>query len=131
MQLMGLLQKLMRFCFYTTAKQMTGVMRPLLDALDDRQLMVHDSGSPHHSKMTKRAGSHGHSKVTRAVTRLIYHRVNTPLSSSPSLAPLKQTIPRPSTPFQPSLSPGGPRGATLAGGRSRRRGHTGCLGVRR
>ena len=56
MQLMGLLQKLMKFCFYTTAKQMTGVVIPLLDTLDDRQLYAPQNEEGHASLL--RLGSH-------------------------------------------------------------------------
>ena len=42
-QLMSLLQKLMKFRFYTSAQQMRGVVRPILRTLDDRRRFGTDS----------------------------------------------------------------------------------------
>ena len=39
----------MKFCFYTTAKQMTGVVRPLLDTLDDRHLYATQQPATQHA----------------------------------------------------------------------------------
>jgi hypothetical protein len=51
LQLMSLLQRLMKFRFYTTAAQMQAVVQPILRTLDDRRSVV--GGSSHSKKGSK------------------------------------------------------------------------------